>query len=156
MNRDIHLVTDKQIFRLRACAIIINDNRVLMVKNEGVDYYYSVGGAVQIGETLEEACLREAYEETGVNYQIDRLAYIHETFFKLEGKLYHELAFYYLMVPNQATEFSVESYGINGEREHLSWIDIDAYSRHKAYPEFFKDELKAIPDKVTIITTSEC
>lgn len=34
-----------------------------------------------MGETAEDAVVREVYEETGVRYEIDRLAVIHENFF---------------------------------------------------------------------------
>ena len=68
-------------FRYRACAIIIEDNHVLMEGNESVSFLYSIGGGVHHGETAEEAAVREALEETGVSYEIDRLAFIHENFF---------------------------------------------------------------------------
>lgn len=34
-----------------------------------------------MGETAEQAVIREVYEETGIMYQIERLAFIHENFF---------------------------------------------------------------------------
>ncbi len=68
-------------FRYRAAAIIVENNCVLFAGNEHEDYYYSIGGEVHMGETAEDAVLREVYEETGVRYEIDRLAVIHENFF---------------------------------------------------------------------------
>lgn len=71
--------------------------------NEVDDYYYSIGGGVHLGETSEEAVKREVFEETGVSYEIDHLAVIHENFFigssDLEGVDCHEIAFYYMMKP---------------------------------------------------------
>ncbi len=61
-NIDAFIENDSIRFRVRACCIIINENKVLMMKNNTEDYYYSVGGAIQIGETIEEACLREVIE----------------------------------------------------------------------------------------------
>lgn len=46
-------------FRLRACGIIINDGKVLMIRNDSDPFYYSVGGCVQHGENLEDAAVRE-------------------------------------------------------------------------------------------------
>lgn len=38
--------------------------------NDIDDYYYSIGGAVHMGETSEEAVKREVFEETGVEYKV--------------------------------------------------------------------------------------
>ncbi|WP_259748403.1 hypothetical protein [Lactococcus lactis] len=57
-SQDIGFTRNNQWFRYRAAGIIIKDDAVLMVGNDHNDYYYSVGGAVQLGETAEEACLR--------------------------------------------------------------------------------------------------
>ena len=85
-------------FRYRAAAIIIENDCVQFVGNESEDYYYSVGGGVHVGETAEAAVVREVFEETGIHYEIDRLAVIHENFFNenngsLKGLNCHEICF---------------------------------------------------------------
>ncbi|MDO5388106.1 MAG: NUDIX domain-containing protein, partial [Clostridia bacterium] len=96
-------------FRYRAAAIIIEDECVLFAGNSLEDYYYSIGGGVFMGETAEAAVKREVYEETGVNYEVERLAVIHENFFygrggTLDGLHCHEIEFYYLMKPRGTQE----------------------------------------------------
>ena len=81
MEQDCALRNEKKAFRYRAAAIIVEDNCVLFAGNEVDDYFYSVGGAVHMGETAEEAVKREVLEETGVSYEVDHLALIHENFF---------------------------------------------------------------------------
>lgn len=54
---------------------------VMFAGNELEDYYYSIGSGVHMGETAEDAVKREVFEETGVAYDIDRLAVIHERLF---------------------------------------------------------------------------
>ena len=86
-------------FRYRAAAIIVEDGCVLFAGNEIDDYYYSIGGGVHMGETAEDAVKREVLEETGIAYEVDRLAVIHENFFNestgsLHGLDCHEIAFY--------------------------------------------------------------
>ncbi len=71
---DCGFTKENRWFRYRAAAIIVEDNCVLFAGNEHEDYYYSIGGGVHMGETAEDAVLREVYEETGVRYEIDRLA----------------------------------------------------------------------------------
>ena len=56
-------------FRLRAGAIVVEDGCVLMVGNERDNYLYSVGGGIHLGETAQQAVVREVFEETGVKYQ---------------------------------------------------------------------------------------
>lgn len=126
MNNDINLQQNDQWFRLRACAIIIKDNKVLMAKNDKVSYYYTVGGAVKINESIEEAVKREVLEETGLNLEIDRLLYIHQNFIHFEGA-----------------------------KEEMVFIPIDEYHQYDAYPRFFREELKQLKQEVTLITTYE-
>lgn len=38
------------------------------------EYYYSIGSGVHMGES---AVLQEVFEETGIHYEIERLAVIH-------------------------------------------------------------------------------
>ena len=90
------------IVNLRVGAIIEKDGKVLMVGNDDVDYYYSVGGRIQFGESAEDAVRREVLEETGCALEIDRLGFIHEDFFlgrfpTKRGKLVYEIGFYYYM-----------------------------------------------------------
>ena len=94
-------------FRLRACGILIDDGKVLMVRNDSDPFYYSVGGCMDHSDSLEGAALREVCEETSWKFEVERLAFIYENFFRgkagtIKGLSCHELAFYYLMkwVPN--------------------------------------------------------
>ena len=90
------------VFNYRAGAIIIDSDEILMVKNSGSSFYYTVGGRVKLGEASRDVILREAYEETQLNLEIDRLAFIHENFFvsSENGQKYHEICFFFLMKPN--------------------------------------------------------
>lgn len=151
---DAFIKTSSNRFRVRACGIIIKNNCVLMVKNNIDDYYYSVGGAIHIGETIEDACNREVLEETGYQYQIDRLLFVHENFFKQEGALWHEIAFYFLMKYDDNDTFDT-SYGSFGAKEDKVWLPINDYHKYKAFPEFFATELRTLPDGIKVITTFE-
>jgi len=145
-------VSGNKWFRLRACGILINDGKVLMVKNDRDPYYYSVGGAIRHGETIEDAAIREVWEETGVKFEIDRLAFIHENFFNgncdsiFDGLSCHEVAFYYLMKWEPNCKVNDSSLTLDGLQEHLVWLDIDGLANMdlNVYPEFFAKELKEI------------
>ena len=47
MNKDICIRCSEGVVNIRVGAIIIKENKVLMVKNIRDDYYYSVGGRIQ-------------------------------------------------------------------------------------------------------------
>ena len=100
LNSDVCFQTpDNKRFRLRAAAIIIEDGCVLFATNNSENYYYSIGGAIELGETAEDAVKREVLEETGVPYEVDRLAFVQENFFKrddgmLKGLDCHEITLF--------------------------------------------------------------
>ena len=152
---------DNKRYRFRAAAIIVEDGHVLMATNSKAGYYYSIGGGVHLGELAQDAAQREAFEETGVNYEVDRLLVIHENFFKdksqsvLNKYFCHELSFYYLMKPRGTRQLPVhKSRCIDGE-ETVAWLPINQYSSFKAYPTFFADILNNIPDGIQHIITKE-
>ena len=114
MEHDCGFRKGNKWFRYRAAAIIVEDNCVLFAGNEVDDYYYSIGGGVHLGETSEEAVKREVFEETGVEYEVDRLAVIHENFFvgssDLQGVDCHEIDLYYMMKPKGNKNLNSQSF----------------------------------------------
>lgn len=66
--------------RVSVKAVIIRDNRVLLVRNtdELGDWYLLPGGGQAHGETLEEALQRECHEEIGVRVVMGRLLFIRD------------------------------------------------------------------------------
>ena len=63
--------------RIRAVAVILNDDKIALlhrIKN-GKEYYVFPGGGVEIGETVEEAVLRETMEETSLTVKIEKFLY---------------------------------------------------------------------------------
>lgn len=70
--KDMCVHCDDGILNIRVGAIIMKNNKILMVSNERADYLYSVGGRIKFGETAEEAGLRMA---------VGRLGFIHENYF---------------------------------------------------------------------------
>ena len=62
--------------RIRSAAILIQNNSLaLMERHRGDRHYFSFpGGGVDEGETPEQAVVREAHEELGVEVKVIRLA----------------------------------------------------------------------------------
>lgn len=156
---DCGFIKENKWFRYRAAAIIVENDSVLFACNETDDYYYSIGGGVHHGETAKDAVLREVFEETGVHYEIDRLAIIHENFFNenigtLNGMICHEISFYFLMKPRGTQELHSNSM-TQGVKEEMRWIPVEELDKHKAYPTFLKDYLSQEHMGIEHIVTDE-
>ncbi len=135
-------------FRFRVGAIIIEEEKILFVRNRREEFYYTVGGGVHLGETSEEAIEREVYEETGLKYEVDRIAFIHEYFFNLEvddiRRECQEISFYYLMKPmGRCMEITKESRTL-GVREEFHWLALKELKKYEGYPEFLHEMIKNV------------
>lgn len=157
MSHDCGFTKEKNWFRYRAAAIIAENGCVLFAGNSIDDYYYSIGGAVHMGETAEEAVKREVFEETGIHYEIDRLAFIHENFFnerRLKGLDCHEIALYFIMKPRGTQELNSRSV-TQGVKEEMHWIPINDLDKYRAFPSFLKDWLSREHTGIEHIVTDE-
>jgi ADP-ribose pyrophosphatase YjhB (NUDIX family) len=144
-SQDITVKMQNGRFNYRVGAIIISSNKMLLVKNSGDPFFYTVGGRVKLGETARDTVLREAYEETGIKFEIDRLAFIHENFFVMDSsnEPYHEVSFFFLMKENDiAVELLKHSFQEEYAEVTTHWIPIDDLAGLHVYPEFFKTEIK--------------
>ena len=110
-------------------------------------------------ETSEEAVKREVFEETGLNYEVDHLAVIHENLFigssGLDGVDFHELTLYYLMKSMGKRDFTSHSTTESGAKETMHWLPIDELDKFKAYPAFMKEYLKSEHSGIEHIISDE-
>lgn len=97
------------------------EEKVLMVKNIGENgsYYTLPGGAVEKGETLNEAAIREVKEETGFDVSIHGILSISEKFF--EERNHHAVFFTF-----NGTVFGGElAIAFPEEIEEVVWMDAE-------------------------------
>lgn len=83
-------------WRPSAYGIIIQDDKLLLLRQ--VNGYDLPGGGLELGETAEEAMIREVKEETGLAADNPRLIGIASSYFlayKTTDKFYHGLLMYY-------------------------------------------------------------
>lgn len=157
---DCSFTQGNQWFRYRAAAIIIEQGHVMVAKNERDPYYYSVGGGVTLGESAADAVRREVLEESGLVYEVDRLAFIHENFFSsiIPGiALCHEVAFYFLMRPHGGPLPDISTSSITGDHlaESMHWLPIDRLQDYFLYPSFYAEKLLQMPAEIEHIVTHE-
>ncbi len=126
INRQPHEVShDKLIFRPSVYGVIIKDGKVLLSpESRG---YEIPGGGIELGETIEQALIREVKEETGLDVNMGELIDVKNSFFMARsGNCFHSILLYYF-VTVVGGELSTE-YFVGNEIEHLSlatWIELD-------------------------------
>ena len=146
MNRDIILQTVETCFGVRTVGVAVQNGKVLVQREVNGNEYALPGGTVKIGETTEEALVREYREETGSEISIKRLLWTEESFWEYNGKMQHGIAFYYLIdfLDNsifERNEFISQKDNCNIV---LGWLPIDELKNTIIYPEFVKEEIKQI------------
>lgn len=157
---DISYKTESGKFNYRVCAMIISDGKILAMHDERSPYFYLPGGRVKMGETAEDAVIREVRKELGVIAKIARPLWLNQAFFTedVDHLRYHELCIYFLMdisetdLLERGNEFTVNE----GKKTHIfEWLDFDQLKEEYFYPLFLKKEIFNLPNEFTIRTEIE-
>ncbi|HEM3202540.1 TPA: NUDIX hydrolase [Streptococcus suis 8830] len=128
---------DNQIFGVRATGLLVKDEKLFLVKApEG--NYYTLGGAIQLDETTEEAVQREMQEELGIDVEVGPLAFIVENQFSLQEKSYHQIEFLYLVTPLSEPVTYLEEGNSIRQCEWVAFADLEKLDLN---PAFLKTEL---------------
>lgn len=148
---------DGTIFILRVAAICVEDNRLLICKPPELDFWYTPGGRVQVGETLFEALDREMLEETGALPESAELVWITENFFAHGEQPFHEVGIYFrVTLPRDAAALSwhgVTTRIETGDENELEWkwVPIGDLASLDLSPPFLAERLKTSPTGITHI-----
>ena len=95
IQQDFRTKLENTVFGVRATALIVEEGKLLVVEDE--DGFYTIGGAIQVGERTEEAVIREVKEELGVKAQARQLAFVVENRFEQAGVHFYNIEFHYLV-----------------------------------------------------------
>lgn len=152
---DISFKVDREKFNYRVCAVIIHNGKILAMKDERSPYYYLPGGRVKMGETAEDAIVREVREELGIAAKIARPLWLNQAFFTedVDHLRYHELCLYFL-IDFADTDLLSRGERFKGEEAHHSqifeWLAFDKLKDAHFYPQFLKREIFHLPDTLTL------
>ena len=143
---DISFKIDSERFNYRVCAIILNDGKILAMKDERSPYYYLPGGRVQLGETAENAVIRECLEELNASPKIVRPLWLNQAFFTevVNSLRYHEICIYFLMdISETDILFRGETFFyMEGDRKHTyEWIPFEKLEEIYFQPKFLKKDI---------------
>ncbi len=141
-GNSFEISVDQLSFRPSVYGVIIKDGKVLLSKQwDGYDF---PGGAIELGETIHEALIREIKEETGLEVTVEKSLLVTDSFFKLpiSNKYVQSILLYYLchVVGGKiSTNFSSRE-----EKAYLGnpeWIDLSELNKLKFYNSVDVEEL---------------
>lgn len=142
---------DKLQFRISCYAVIVNQNKVLLVRGKTSNKYWYPGGGVEIYEKLLDALKREINEETGLTIKILGFIHFQEGFFFQNhwDKAFHTLRFYYLA--KALTDEIREDKDPKGESKKAVWVSTQDLSvdqfEHKDGLNILQKAIKSTPRK---------
>lgn len=154
---DITFKTEEGRFNYRVCGIIIHDNKILAMHDQRSPYYYLPGGRVKLGETVEDAVLREIREELEIDAAIVRPLWFNQGFFTedVSGERFHEICLYFLMDVSHTDLLSKgEQFVLNENNQHhtFEWLSFDRLKDEYFYPIFLKEKIWDLPETLTILS----
>lgn len=157
---DISFAVGEAKFNYRVGAVMLNDGRLLAMRDERSPYYYLPGGRVKLGETAEQAIIREVQEELRVTAEIVRPLWLNQAFFKedVDGLRYHELCVYFLLdVSNTGLLSSGDRFCLTEgqRRSSFEWLSFERLKDEYFYPVFLKEAIFALPETFTLRTELE-
>lgn len=143
---DISFQIEAQKFNYRVCAMIISGNKILAMRDERSPYFYLPGGRVAMGETAEQAVVREVQEELGVTPKIARPLWLNQAFFTedVDSLRYHELCIYFLMDISDTNLLEKGNVFTLTEGKHIhtfEWLEFKRLKNEYFYPTFLKKEI---------------
>jgi len=111
---------------VRVRLVIIHNRKVLVQYREKGDFYHYIGGHLEYGETVEDACAREVKEECGekIKFDFQKILYIRDFIRPDDNE--HSVELFILGSINKADKLD----GLK-DPEHpdgsvwLTWLDID-------------------------------
>lgn len=97
-GNEVRLEKDELQKRLAAYGLLINENKILLVKSIYGNTFSLPGGGVGNKEGIKKALIREFKEETGLNIKPTKLVYSQDRFFKApRGEKFHTINYYYIV-----------------------------------------------------------
>lgn len=131
---------DKKI-KVRVRLIIIKQGKILLSYTNDEKFYFYIGGKVEYGETIKQACLREVEEECSAKFIFKKILYIRD-FIKPEQNE-HSLELYILGDIDKFEEIEGIKDKEFGGNHWQTWVDLNKLSQLDIRPKNLTNQLIA-------------
>lgn len=132
-------------FNLRAAAVFLQENAVLLHRLEGDSIWALPGGRVEAGEDAASAVVREMREEVGEAVACGELLYVVENFFEQASKPNHEVGLYFrasLGADSPLRSMAHSHFGVEGDsRLEFRWFRLEELTAVNLHPSFLRTAL---------------
>ncbi len=144
-TEDISFKLPNITFNYRVGCLIKKDAYILLEENTDNNYYSFIGGRVKLGETSEDAIIREFFEETGLETSIVKCLGLVENFFtsRYTNGSCHEILILYELKFNHQEDYEKDSI-INKEASKTSkfkWILTENITEYNFKPSILANYL---------------
>jgi 8-oxo-dGTP diphosphatase len=139
--------------RILARTLVVNDSKILLVRNKGADFWYPPGGGWEYRrETITGCAVREVAEETGCKVAVKRMLWLQE--FHVEGKIFFE-TFWLAELDEKSDKAAGKSRHIDldptGMVEEARWFKQEELVDLKVFPK----RVKSFQDAISSILGTE-
>ncbi len=158
----------------RVAGILQKEGKILLFTEKLIDFWVLPGGGIKMFESSEEAIKREFQEEIGVTIKVERLLWILENSFEMDGLKYHALELTFLVSPVDSIE-KLNQKEITGLEDDLGmvtnyhgrykdidelkltfrWFDPKELDSITIKPDIYQKVLKNLPEHPTLIRNLE-
>lgn len=110
---------------VRVRLVVVKNGKVLVSYNSERDFYFYLGGHMDYGETMGEACVREIKEECGndIEFSFQKILYIRDFIEPKDNE--HSLELFILGDINKFEELEKKFDPQHGQRNWSTWLDIN-------------------------------
>lgn len=123
-------------FRITARGIIIENEQILFVSDEG-QYWYTPGGRLEPGESLQNCVEREVFEETGLIVKAGPLLYVQESLDTKDST--HKIHFYFHTTVKEGT-VSEHWFDAGGSVQYRQFFNYETIKENEhIIPRFFAE-----------------
>jgi len=140
-NQDLSIMLGNIKLNIRVGAILEYNEKILVEKNNSVDFGVITGGRIRTLESGKEGLIREIKEELDVDLSKEdfKLMSLIENFFEFDNKTYHELYFVYKVVLSNDYGIKDGFQNADNDDSKFYWLSKEEFKSQNILPSILKE-----------------